>query len=93
VFSAESRWGLFEHVDAALFVDTGRVADRIADLGASGLHSSVGAGVRFHTTRATLARLDVAHSTEGWHVVFRLTEPFKRKTFSDNLAPAVPFVP
>jgi hypothetical protein len=91
--SAESRVALFTHVDAALFVDAGRVADRVEQLGISGMHRAVGAGVRFHTTDNTVARLDVARSVEGWYVIFKLTEPFKRKTFSGNLTPTIPFVP
>lgn len=93
VFGAESRWALFDHVDTALFVDAGRVADRVADLRLSGLHTSIGAGIRFHTDRASLARLDVARSPEGWRLTFKLTEPFRRKTFSGNLSPTIPFVP
>jgi hypothetical protein len=91
--SAESRVALFTHVDAAVFVDAGRVADRVEQLGISGLHRAVGAGVRFHTLDNTVARLDVARSVEGWYVIFKLTEPFKRKTFSGNLTPTIPFVP
>lgn len=91
--SAESRVAVFAHVDVAIFVDAGRVADRVDALGLSGLQTAVGAGVRFHTRENTVARLDVANSSNGWFVIFKLTEPFKRKTFSGNLAPTVPFVP
>lgn len=93
LFSAESRWAIFEHLDAALFVDAGRVADRVADLGFSGLKPSVGAGVRFHTSSDTVARLEVARSQEGWMLIFKTNEPFTRKTFSGNRTPVVPFVP
>lgn len=93
LFSAESRWAIFEHLDAALFIDAGRVADRVADLGFSGLQQSVGAGVRFHTSSDTVARLEVARSQEGWMLIFKTNEPFTRKTFSGNRTPVVPFVP
>ncbi len=93
VFSAESRWAIFEHLDAALFIDAGRVADRVADLGFSGLQQSVGAGIRFHTARDTVARLEVARSQEGWVLIFKTNEPFTRKTFTGNRTPTVPFVP
>ena len=93
VFSAESRWALFEHVDAALFVDAGRVASRVADLGFNGLAHATGAGIRFHTSKSTLARLDLAKSNEGWVLTFKMNDPFRRKTLTADLPPTVPFVP
>lgn len=93
VFSAESRWAIFEHIDAALFVDAGRVADRISDLGFTDLKHSTGVGVRFHTATSTVARFDVARSSEGWIITFKMNEPFRRKTVMGKLPPVVPFVP
>jgi outer membrane protein assembly factor BamA len=93
VVSAESRWAIFEHLDAAVFVDAGRVADRVADLGISGFKTSTGAGIRFHTRRDTIARVDVARSNEGWVLIFKTNEPFTRKVFSGKRGPTVPFVP
>lgn len=91
--SAESRVALLTHVDAAVFVDAGRVADRVNQLGVSGFKHAVGVGVRVHTKMAALARLDVARSDDGWFAAFALTEPFTRKTFWGRLSPTVPFVP
>ena len=49
--SAESRWPIFAHLDAAVFVDAGTVAARVGDLG---LDKTVyGFGVRLHTHRST----------------------------------------
>ena len=89
--SVESRWALFRHVDAALFVDAGNVAARVRDLNLD--KRSYGAGLRVHTGTSTLGRLDVAHShDEGWRVFFRLNDPF-RLSRRGLLRPIVAFVP
>ena len=90
VASVESRWALFEHVDAALFVDAGGVAPRVRDLGFR--ETSVGAGVRVHVRSTTIGRIDVAHGREGWRVLMRLNEPFRLNRLSRRNA-AIPFVP
>ena len=81
---------LFEHVDAALFVDAGGVAPRVRDLGFR--ETSVGAGVRVHVRSTTIGRIDVAHGREGWRVLMRLNEPFRLNRLSRRNA-AIPFVP
>ncbi|MGE3958705.1 MAG: BamA/TamA family outer membrane protein [Vicinamibacterales bacterium] len=89
--SLESRIGVMEHLDAALFVDAGSVAaaPRRLNLGTR----SWGAGVRVHTRSSTLARLDVAHGRElGWSVVFKLHDPFRMGRMARQTA-SVPFVP
>jgi outer membrane protein assembly factor BamA len=88
--SVESRWALFEHVDAALFVDAGGVAPQVRDLGFR--ETSVGAGVRVHVRSTTIGRIDVAHGREGWRVLLRLNEPFRLNRLSRRNA-AIPFVP
>jgi hypothetical protein len=90
VVNAESRWALYTHLDAALFVDAGNVAPRAGDLNLD--KNGYGAGLRLHTDRATFARLDVAHGPEGWLVVFRTSDPFRLSRLSRRVA-AVPFVP
>lgn len=88
--SAESRWSIFTHLDGAVFVDAGTVAARVGDLG---LDKTVyGFGLRLHTHRSTLARVDVAHTDEGWHVMFRSSDPFDLDRLTRWVA-AVPFVP
>jgi hypothetical protein len=54
--------------------------------------TSYGAGLRVHSRTSTLARLDVAHSTEGWKVVFNLSDPFRLARRSLRSA-VIPFVP
>ena len=52
----------------------------------------VGAGLRLHTRRQTFARLDVARGSEGWRLVFRVTDPLDLSRVSRRLV-AAPFVP
>jgi outer membrane protein assembly factor BamA len=88
--SVESRWALFEHVDAVLFADAGGVASRVRDLGLK--ETSIGAGVRVHVRSTTIGRLDVAHGREGWRVLMRLNDPFRLNRLTRRNA-AIPFVP
>jgi outer membrane protein assembly factor BamA len=90
VVNGESRWALFSHVDAAAFVDAGNVAARVGDLNLAKI--SYGGGLRVHTRTSTLVRLDVAHSREGWRVLFRLSDPFRLARRSLR-TPVIPFVP
>ena len=92
-FSAESRWALFTHVDAAVFADAGKVASRVADLDLQHLKRSYGAGLRVHNATATLVRLDVGHSVEGWQVFLKISDPFKRSIPISGRSAVVPFVP
>jgi Omp85 superfamily domain len=93
LFNAESRWSLFTHVDAAAFVDAGKVQPRPGDLDFKHLKTSYGAGLRVHNATSTLGRLDIGHSTEGWLVFFKLTDPLKRSTPASGRAAVIPFVP
>lgn len=92
-FTAESRWSIFTHVDAAVFVDAGKVAPRPSDLDFRDLRGAYGVGLRVHNASATLGRLDVGHGAEGWHVFFRLSEPLKRSAPINRQATPMPFVP
>ena len=92
-FNAESRWALFAHVDAAAFVDAGRVAPRAGGLNFTHLKTSYGAGLRVHNATSTLARLDIGHSVEGWRVYLKISDPFKRTTPASGRMAVVPFVP
>jgi Omp85 superfamily domain len=93
VFNVESRWGLFTHLDAAVFYDTGKVGPRPGDLGFSHLKNSYGFGFRVHTRQATVGRVDVGHSVEGWRVIVKMNDPFKRSTLSGGRPEMIPFVP
>jgi hypothetical protein len=93
VFNAESRWALFAHVDAAAFVDAGKVAPRAGDLDFTHLKRAYGAGLRVHNATSMLARLDIGHSTEGWRLFFKISDPFKRSAPASGRSAVVPFVP
>ena len=88
--SVETRVALMEHVDGAVFVDSGTVAARVRDLGFD--KTAYGFGLRLHTQRTTLARLDVAHTDEGWKMLFRSSDVFDLRRFKRWMA-EVPFVP
>lgn len=90
VANAELRLAMMTHVDLALFADAGNVAARVHDLNLD--KQSYGAGLRFHTRRQTFARVDVAQGSEGWRVLFRLTDPFALSRL-ERRAAVVPFVP
>ncbi len=91
VVNAESRVGLFEHMDVSLFIDAGNVGP---DAGALNLDKrSYGAGIRFHTRTSTIARFDLAHGPEqGWRFMLKLHDPLRISRISRHTAPA-PFVP
>jgi outer membrane protein assembly factor BamA len=93
VLNAESRLALFNHVDAAAFVDAGKVASVASGLDFKNLKRSYGFGLRVHTTASTLARLDVAHGQEGWRVTFKMSDPFQRSSLTSGRSPVIPFVP
>ena len=93
VFNAESRWAVFTHLDLAVFADAGKVAPIASDLDLKHLKTSYGAGLRVHTRTATVGRLDFGHSTEGWRVVFKVNDPFRRSTLSGGRTEVIPFVP
>ena len=90
VINAEGRIAAMAHVDAAVFFDAGNVAPRLGDLNLD--KRSYGAGLRLHTRRQTFARLDVARGSEGWRLVFRVTDPLDLSRVSRRLV-AAPFVP
>lgn len=90
VVNAEARLAMFTHMDVAAFVDAGSVAPRAGDLSFD--KTSYGAGLRLHTERVTLARLDVANGAEGWRFVFRTSDPLRLSRLSRRLV-AIPFAP
>jgi hypothetical protein len=92
-YTVESRWRVFSHLDAAAFVDAGSVAPTIRQLKFSDLKPSYGVGIRLHNDKVTMARVDFGHSVEGWHIFFRMNEPFRRTTQTNGWRPAAPYVP
>jgi hypothetical protein len=92
-FNFESRWALFAHLDAAVFIDAGKVGARPGDLDFSHLRTSYGAGLRVHNGTSMLGRFDVGRSAEGWGVFFTVSDPFERSGPSSGRSSVVPFVP
>jgi hypothetical protein len=90
VVNLETRWALFTAVDLAGFFDAGNVAARVGDLNLD--RTSVGVGLRLHTRTTTIARLDMAHSREGWRLMFKLSDPLRIGRGNKRRAPH-PFVP
>jgi hypothetical protein len=90
VGNLEARVPLFAHVDVAAFYDAGNVAARVEDLDFD--RESFGGGVRLHTDKTTVARFDVARSTEGWRFVLKLTDPFRLRRLAKRTA-LLSFVP
>ena len=71
LMSGEFRWIPSRMgIDMALFYDLGKVTSRWDDLSLTGLKSSAGIGIRFHSPIATPLRIELAHGREGLHLVF-----------------------
>ena len=70
VLNGEWRFEISTHLDAAIFVDAGKVFPRPGLINFSGLEKSYGGGLRFRApgTNATALRLDIAGSREGVRV-------------------------
>jgi len=86
--TGEVRHRIAGPVDAALFYDAGSVAASAGAIGRGRLITDYGVGIRVHSTRHLLARLDIARGTEGLHAVVSFTPSlaFSKRT----LAPYVP---
>jgi hypothetical protein len=69
LFTAEYRWYAQEYVDGAIFYDAGKTVPDRSSLDFTGLKSSIGAGVRFHTPLSTVLRIELAHSREGLRLI------------------------
>jgi hypothetical protein len=66
---AEYRWEIWSGLDAALFYDAGKVANRRADLDFENLESDYGFGFRFNTNNAIIFRVDAGFgSRDGKHL-------------------------
>jgi hypothetical protein len=91
--AAESRWALLRHLDAAVFTAFGKIGSTIDELARSDTKPSYGFGVRFHSDRMMIGRVDVAHSPEGWRFIFAMSEPLQRSRPAAGSTSVVPFVP
>ena len=65
VLTAQFQWGVHEYADAVAFVDAGIVAPRLSSIRVSAIPVTQGLGVRVHTPKKTVFRLDLARSVEG----------------------------
>jgi hypothetical protein len=66
---AEYRWEIWSGLDGALFYDTGKVADRRADLNFTNLERDYGFGFRFNTNESIVFRVDAGFgSRDGKHL-------------------------
>jgi hypothetical protein len=90
VVNAESRFAVYQHVDAALFVDAGNVAATFSELNLD--KTNYGAGLRLHTDTTTIARLDVAYGSNGWKLFFRTNDPLRLGRLRRHIA-IIPFAP
>jgi hypothetical protein len=90
VVNAESRFAVYQHVDAAVFVDAGNVAATFSELNLD--KTNYGAGLRLHTDATTIARLDVAHGSNGWKLFFRTNDPLRLGRLRRHIA-IIPFAP
>jgi outer membrane protein assembly factor BamA len=84
--TAEYRWPIVHMLDAAVFYDAGTVAATMSRL-TRHLKSDYGAGVRVHTARHMLFRVDVARSNEGTRAIFGISAPL------GSSRSVVPYVP
>ena len=75
--SAEFRWIPSRlALDLALFYDAGKVANRREDLDFEDLVTDWGIGVRFHGPTTTVLRIEMAHGSDGWKLVFAASAAF-----------------
>jgi hypothetical protein len=75
--SAEFRWIPSRlALDMALFYDAGKVTRFREDLDFDNLESNWGIGARFHSSRATVLRIEAARGADGWHLVFSTNAAF-----------------
>jgi hypothetical protein len=63
-------------LDMAVFYDAGDVAPNWSALRFNGMKHDVGVGIRFHSPALTFLRFDVAHGSDGWHMVISSSGPF-----------------
>ena len=65
VVTGEYRWTPSRFLDMALFYDAGKVTRRTRDLSFRDLTGSYGVAARFHASRSTALRLELARGREG----------------------------
>ena len=76
LLTGEWRWTAGQFVDMALFMDAGTVAPRVADLSWRDMKKSYGVGMTVHTFSSTVARIDVARTSNGISVGLSFSPSF-----------------
>jgi hypothetical protein len=77
LMTGEYRWTATRFLDMALFFDAGKVATDVDELDLRSLKHAYGIGARFHGTKRTVFRLEVARNDIGaWRLVFATGAPF-----------------
>jgi hypothetical protein len=88
----ESRWAVLAHIDGALFVDLGVLAPTVSAFGRADLKTAYGGGIRIHTAKNTLVRIDLGRSPEGWRWLVQYRDPFRLSLFRRRAA-VLPLLP
>jgi AAA family ATP:ADP antiporter len=76
LLTGEWRWTAGSFVDMALFVDAGTVAPRVSQLDWHDVKRSYGLGVTLHTFTSTVARVELARTTNGTAVGISFSPSF-----------------
>ena len=76
---AEHRWYVFSGLDAAVFLETGKVAPGNGHLNLSDLRWSGGLSLRFKVLDRLFMRFDNAFSEEGYRMIFSFSDLFGRE--------------
>jgi hemolysin activation/secretion protein len=76
VVNAEYRWETFSGLDAALFFDAGKVAEKRSQVNFHNLEAAAGFGLRFNVRNNTFMRIDVGFSHEGTQIWLKFANPF-----------------
>jgi len=77
ILNGEYRWQLYEGMNAALFMDAGKVFPRWQQISLRDLEKSYGFGLRFlNGAGQAIVRLDVGFSREGFELWFKFGDIF-----------------
>jgi hypothetical protein len=76
LLSGEYRWTAGSFVDMALFMDAGKVSSRLSTLGSEAFRHSYGIGMSLHAPASTVARLELARTSEGTALVLSFGPSF-----------------
>lgn len=88
LFNAEYRWPLLRMLDGAIFCDAGNVSPTLAGLARGSLIADYGAGVRLHSKKRLIVRMDVARGREGMQALVSFSP-----VLSSSTRALLPYVP